>query len=261
MIRLRLAVIMALAIILLNGCAFNLTKPGGTVTPEAARAIEAIGLRNTALQSLKGIGKIVVSTKTGENSMRIAWMCVLPEKARFEFIAPGGFPVLSVSTDGKYSYMLAHANGSSFQKVRDKRINLEKLTGIPFEIGDLPQILAGKVPLAKYNAAELCCEQNGSCVLTLKRTWHGIVEKIYFEKNSYRPKMIEFFNSGDGLPSSRIRFNGFKAFKGFEVPTVITFESGIKMAGMLKVQRLWPNVKINENAFILSPPDEDISRE
>jgi len=30
---------------------------------------------------------------------------------------------------------------------------------------------------------------------------------------------------------------------------------------MLKVQRLWPNVKINENAFILSPPDEDISRE
>ncbi len=104
-----------------------------------------------------------------------------------------------------------------------------------------PQYCTGRVPAAGY-------------VLTLKKRWYGIVEKIFLAEDKTQVRQIEFFNRSGSL-IYRARFDEMQAVDNYQVPARLSISNGEGMVFQLEIQKYWADVPVSPSMFVLEPPN------
>ncbi len=241
-------------ILMVTGCARFSIKPEKSVSMAAGALLEQVRLINTRLNACKGIGMMSFKTESPIPRMRFAWLCDLPDRIRLELLAPTGIPLLTVSADGTWFYVLSHSEDHRLHKRKAKRVNLEKIISIPLTIRDASHLLAGAIPLHAFDTAERIDLPDGNYMLHLRNYRPDKTENIFFDKANGRPHKIEFIKGGGHEPEYSVYFNGIRLINGATIPESITLRNDRNESVDIDIQRFWPESGIEAEKFILTTP-------
>ncbi len=230
--------------------------------PEAAAAVEAQGLlanlsrQNASLNSFKGLGKIKVWQK-GRLTIdeRVAWVGYERNKLSIVLMI-SGYPAVKMASDGKWFYYYEAGEGKPiYKKIPATEASLSHIISIPIQPVDILDLLAGRVPLREYNTVILQHQDAGQgYVLTLKKRWWGVAEKIYLDENKSRVRLIEYY-SRTGSLIYRVRFEEMQMVNGYQVPARLSISNGEDTEFQLDVHKYYTDVPVTASMFVLNPPD------
>jgi len=243
-------------LILVSACSRirQVLSPAPVMTPGARQALSALQQMNSGLKTFKGIGSLRLWRKDGVRlNQRVAWVGFFPERLRLA-VWVSGYPAVSMATDGQWLYYLEVQSGRSFyRKVAASEQNLKRIIQVAVAPADVTAYLAGRVPLRKFDSAELDIEPNGERVLSLRRRWRGVVEKIYLKKTAWRPIRVEMFERS-GSPAYACDLGPAENIGGFQIPRRVDISSEGQGRMQLEVDRYWPNVAVDPSVFVIAPP-------
>ena len=231
-------------------------------SPEAAATVEAQALlanlsqQNASLISFKGIGKIKVWQK-GRLTIdeRVAWVGYERNKLSIVLMI-SGYPAVKMTSDGKWFYYYEVGEGKPiYKKIPATEASLKHIISIPIQAVDILDLLAGRVPLREHNSVILHHQDAGQgYVLTLKKRWWGITEKIYLDENKSRVLLIEYY-SRTGSLIYRARFEEMQMVNGYQVPARLSLSNGEDTDFQLNVHKYYTDVPVTASMFVLNPPN------
>jgi hypothetical protein len=223
---------------------------------EARMVLLALSSQNEKLKSFKGIGKIRVWHK-GKKKIdeKIVWIGSETVKISIVVLI-SGYPAIKIASDGKWVYYYeTRKEEPLYVKYPATDATLQRIVSMPIKISDIITLLAGRTPLREHHSALLHWQDSGpGYVLTLKKRWSGIVEKIYLAEDKKQVRQIEFFNRSGSL-IYRVRFEEMQAVNDYQVPTRLSISSDQNMAFQLEVQRYWTGISVSPSMFVLKPPN------
>ncbi len=244
-----------LSVFLLGGCAGLTTRfEPRFLTPEARQAVAALEAGQTLPTAFKGLGKLKLRTDGRQRVVRLAWLVELPEKMRFEVLAPSGQSLYTISADENYIYLRPPPSAGEIKKIRAGNMNLERFTGVPARKTDLLRLLSGRLPVRVYDTAELVKDGTGGYILNLRRRWHGVVERVYFDRNLKRPYKVELLGGWKDRPEYSTAIRSWQQVDTLEVPREILLEGPEGGLATLTIRRYWPETDIAEEKFVLADP-------
>jgi len=161
-----------------------------------------------------------------------------------------------MASDGIWFYYYEVRQGKPlYKKTPATDATLQRFVSIPIKTSDIIQLLAGRTPLREHHSAVLQRQDSGpGYVLTLKKRWYGIVEKIYLAEDKTQVRQIEFFNRSGSL-IYRAQFDEMQAVDKYQVPAGLSILNDEGMGFQLEVQNYWANVPVSPSMFVLDPPD------
>ncbi len=223
---------------------------------EARTVLLTLSNQNHTLKNFKGKGKIKAWQK-GEKRIdeRIAW--IGSETAKISIVVLiSGHPAVKMASDGIWFYYYEVRQGKPlYKKTPATDATLQRFVSIPIKTSDIIQLLAGRTPLREHHSAVLQRQDSGpGYVLTLKKRWYGIVEKIYLAEDKTQVRQIEFFNRSGSL-IYRAQFDEMQAVDKYQVPAGLSILNDEGMGFQLEVQNYWANVPVSPSMFVLDPPD------
>ena len=244
----------------LVGCSSLSRKTPGpeelTAMAEARIVLHALGSQNVKLTNFKGIGKIRV-WQNGEKRIneRIVW--IGSETAKLSIVVLiSGHPALKMASDGKWFYYYEARQGKPiYKKIPATDATLQRIVSIPIKTSDIIQLLAGRTPVREHHSAVLYRQDSGTgYVLTLKKRWWGIVEKVFLGEDKAQVHEIEFFNRSGEL-IYRARFDKMQIIKGYQVPSRLSISSDEGVGFQLEIERYLADVPVSPSMFVLEPPN------
>ncbi|MDY6905258.1 MAG: hypothetical protein SWH61_11285 [Thermodesulfobacteriota bacterium] len=228
-------------------------RPVDTLPEKAFQAFTRLQHINQSLSACKGLGKIVIQQQAQARSVRLAWLCKLPDKMRLEALTPTGHSVLTLSLDGRYVYILPHTTGGELQKKRMRRLNLKHVIDIPVPSDDILQLLTGRIPIRDFDTAKLVSGQNSGHTLRLARGLTGIVQTICFDESYTHPTRVTYHSGFWHKTAYTVTFNDFKIMDGFEIPATITMTAD-DLTATFSIRRYWANPEIPDDRFVIIDP-------
>jgi hypothetical protein len=257
---LRLLLIIVLVPVLLAGCGSlsrKTSKPEELAAMAEARMVLLdLSRQNAKLKNFKGIGKIRV-WHNGKKKIdeTIAWIGSETVKLSIAVLI-SGYPAIKIASDGKWVYYYETRKGEPlYVKYPATDATLQRIVSVPIKISDIITLLAGRTPLRKHHSALLYRQDSGpGYVLTLKKRWYGIVEKIYLTEDKKQVRQIDFFNRAGSL-IYRAQFDEMQAVNSYQVPTRLSISSGESMGFQLEVQKYWTGIPVSPSMFVLKPPN------
>lgn len=246
--------------------------------PEAKAIISMLKGQNQALKTFKGLGEIsFLGKEEKEMTTRIAWIASSPDKMRVTLNSISGQPVVSAASDGRWFYLVSHANGD-FYKKRATNSNMKRFFSIPIKSEDIVNILAGRVPIENFDSAMLMGKNaakglsgigiEGSApsspnrategaenayVLVLKNKWGNVREQIYLDGNKKDVHKIEMFDPSGAL-LYRVEFNRMQKIKDYQVPSQLKISNDDGAGFQLHLDRYWADATVSSSVFTLTPP-------
>ncbi len=248
------------------------------VPSEAKAIISILKNQNHKLKTFKGLGKITILGKEEkEMTTRIAWIASAPDRMRITLNSASGQPVVSAASDGQWFYLVSHTDGD-FYKKRATNSNMKRFFSISIKSEDIVNILAGRVPVEKYDSAALLGNRsikglpgngfkgpspsspNGGIegnengyVLVLKNKWGDIREKIYLDGNKKDVHKIEIFDF-TGVLVYRVEFDRMQEIKAYRVPSRLKVSNDDGAGFRLDLDRYWADATVSSSIFTLTPP-------
>jgi len=248
-----IAFVFLLGIFLIQGCTYLIGKPVQE-TQEALEVLAKINNINAELLQFKGLGSVRLINKGQVQTARAAWAGSMPHQLRIEIKAISGQPLIGIANDGQYLYVLLYPENKFFKKAPDSDI-LKRFLALPIESDMFLELLAGKIPLMPYDTATLePGDDNKHQVLHLKKRWHGLVEKIYFEKKNFKIIKIEIYKKSLE-PVCKIELQAIQKVKQYNIPHQLIIANLEGDSLHLKIDRYWPDIEINPLIFKLKPPE------
>ena len=223
---------------------------------DARIVLFALGSQNDKLTNFKGIGKIKVwQHEEKKIDERIAWIGSQTVKLSIVVLI-SGLPAVKIASDGKWFYYYEARQGEPiYKKTPASDATLQRILSIPIKTGDIIQLLAGRAPLRSHDAAGLHRHSPGSgYVLTLKKQWYGIIEKVFLAEDKTQVHQIEFFNRS-GTLIYRARFDAMRIINGYRVPAKLSISNDEGVGFELEVQKYWADVPVSPSMFVLQPPN------
>lgn len=257
---LRSAMILVSVAVLLSGCGSLFRKASDpeelSAMAEARMVLLTLVSQNDKLASFKGIGKIKV-WQNGKIRIdeRIAWIGSETVKLSIVILI-SGHPAVRLASDGKWFYYYeTRQDEPIFKKSPATDATLQRIVSIPIKTSDIIQLLAGRAPLREHQVALLHRQSSETgYVLTLKKRWGGIVEKVFLEEDKSQVHRIEFFNRSGGL-IYRARFDEMQNVNGYRVPSKLSVSSEEGISVQLEIQKYLADVPVSPSMFVLNPPD------
>jgi hypothetical protein len=256
-----LAILLIISALLFSGCAIFRPSPGLDITPpekalEIRNLLSTLETKNETLKNFKGIGKI----KVWQNGKilfdeRVAWAGEQPVKLSIAVLI-SGYPAIKLASDGKWLYYLeARSHQDSFKKILASDPSLKRIILIPITSSEVIALLTGRIPMRKFNSVSLIKADSGEgYVLTLKKRWWGIQEKIYLDQNKSRVHQIEIFNQSGSLMYRAI-FEKVQDVSGYQIPFRLKLTDDDGADFELDIDRYWANIAISPSTFVLTPPE------
>lgn len=222
---------------------------------EAGMVLLTLSSQNEKLTSFKGIGKIKVRQKGAQWREKIAWVGSGTAKLSIVVLV-AGHPAIKMATDGTWFYYYEVREGKPiYKKIRATDATLQRIVSMPIKPSDIIQLLAGRTPLREYHSAILRRQDSGSgYVLTLKRRWWGIVEKIYLGENKLQVNQIELFNRTGSL-LYRAHIDETQFINGYHVPSRLSISNDDEVGFQLEIQTYLADVPVSPSMFVLNPPN------
>jgi hypothetical protein len=225
--------------------------------PEVRNLLSAIQSKNDTLKNFKGIGKIKVwQNGIIQVDQRVAWIGEKPVKLSTAVLI-SGYPAIKLATDGKWLYYLeTRGDDTVFKKIAASDPSLKNIISIPITSSDIVMLLAGGIPLRKFDAIDVIEDESGNgFALVLKAKWRGIQEKIYFDESGSQVRQIEIFNRSGAL-QYRAEIENLRSVSGYQVPFRLKLSTGEGADFLLDINRYWVNVELPASAFVLAPPEQ-----
>jgi len=218
--------------------------------------LSVLKTQNDSLKNFKGIGNIQIR-QNGRLQLdhRVAWIGEKPVKLSIAVLI-SGYPAVKLATDGEWLYYLeVHGQETTFRKIPASDPSLKKLISIPIPSSDLITLLAGRIPMPKFDSAALIEEKaSPGYVLVLKEQWWGVRQKIYYDQSISEVRQVEVFHRSGSL-KYRAEIESKQWINGFQVPLRLRLLTHDGADCLLNIDRYWVNVDLPPSVFVLTPPN------
>jgi hypothetical protein len=176
----------------------------------------------------------------------------LTDRLRIDMFAPFGGSAGSLSSDGKHLFLVMHPSGE-YHKRSFGSGNLHRMIQINVTVGDLLEMMVGRVPMdAEYTARMVSGANDTREQVNLLDRWGRTRQRITVD-GSMRPVQSVWFDSRRN-PIYTLTVSGQLVVDGFVLPRQIDLSavSGERVSVML--DRYEANASFDETLFMLSPP-------
>lgn len=218
----------------------------------AERIIDTIKQANINLVQFKCIGKITVSEpKQPVQSYRSAIAGQMNDHLRIDLFAPFGGAAGSVASDGKHLYLAMHASRKYYKK-RFSNGSLSRFVKIDVTVGDLLELLVGRIPLDDERLAQSLPvddpDHPGVCLVDRRGK---IRQKILLDTDG-RPFRALWFDP-HGKQMLALKISGRQTIDGFLLPKRIKLLADSGQTVSIVIDRYHANAALEKNLFVLPP--------
>lgn len=236
---------------------FDLKGPAKQVETltEAGKILLKLETTNNKLKTFKGLGRIKLWNKGKLQTARVAWIGSRQGKLRFEIFSIPGQPSISLSSDGKYFYVISHAK-RRFYKKRSTDASLKKIIFIPVKSIDIIALLAGRVPVHEHNDAAIERNESGEgYVLILNNNRADTIERLYLDDSKTKVYKIEMFDTS-GILVYKAIFSRMQNINGYRVPLKLVISNDDVVFSLI-IDKYWTDVKVSPSIFVLALPESE----
>ena len=245
----------------ISGCAvFRPVRELEIIPSEKANQVRGLlsvlKTKNDSLKNFKGIGNIQVRQNGSlKLDQRVAWIGEKPVKLSIAVLI-SGYPAVKLAADGKWLYYLeVHGQDTTFRKFQKSDPSLKELISIPVSSRDVITLLAGQIPMPKFDSASLIeAKTSPGYVLVLKEKWWGVRQKIYYDQSVSEVRRIDVFHRSGSL-KYRAEIERVQSINGFQVPLQLRLRTHDGTDCQLNIDRYWVNVDLPPDVFVLTPPN------
>ena len=215
--------------------------------------VAGLRLTNADLTRFKCVGKITMSSpKQPAQTFRAAMAGQLSDRLRIDMFAPFGGSAGTVSSDGKHLFLVMHPS-REYYKRRFGSGSLEKMIQINVSVGDLLELLVGRIPMDAEFSPRLGADENEAQPhLVLVDRWGRTRQRVTVD-DSMHPVASVWFDSHQ-KPVYSLTVTGTQIIDGFVLPKRIDLSGASGERVSVTLERYEANARFDESLFIPAPP-------
>jgi outer membrane lipoprotein-sorting protein len=241
-----------LAAWLLSACT-RFHPPQGQRDLPAERMVAGLLQANAGLTGFRCVAKITLSgPNRPTQSFRAAMAGQLTDRLRIDMFAPYGGSAGTFSSDGKHLFLVTLPS-REYYKRRIGSGSLQRLLKVDVTVGDLLELLVGRIPMNAALSARLMPDEEAARThLVLVDRWGRTRQQIILDASLHPERSIWF--DVDHNPVQSLMVAGQQTIDGFVLPTRIDLsaESGQRVS--VALDRYEANARFEESLFTLAPP-------
>ncbi|MBR9985118.1 MAG: hypothetical protein KFF68_04340 [Desulfosarcina sp.] len=220
---------------------------------EAEQMVAGMKVTNADLTRFKCLGKITISgPKQPAQSFRAAMAGQLSDRLRIDLLTPFGGSAGTVSSDGKHLFLVMHPS-REYYKRRLGSGSLEQMIQIDVSVGDLLELLVGRIPIGNEFSARLAHDANQAQPhLVLVDRWGRIRQRVTLDEAMHPVSSVWF--DGHRNPIYTLTIAGTQTIDGFVLPMRIDLSGASGERVSVTLDRYEVNARLDESLFSLHPP-------
>lgn len=245
-------IILVMAAWLTSACA-RFSPPDSQRDLAAEQVLAGLRSTNADLTRFKCVGKIIMSgPKQPLQSFRAAIAGQLSDHLRIDMFAPFGGAAGTVSSDGKHLFLVMHPSREYYKK-RFGSGSLEQMINIDVSVGDLLELLVGRIPMDADFSARLAPDENERQPdLLLVDRWGRTRQRVTVD-DSMHPVASVWFD-GHRNPIYTLTVTGTQTIDGFVLPMRIDLSGPSGERVTVFLERYEVDVRFDESLFTPAPP-------
>ena len=185
-------------------------------------------------------------------SFRAAMAGQLSDRLRIDMFAPFGGSAGTVSSDGKHLFLVMHPSREYYKK-RLGSGSLEQMIQIDVSVGDLLELLVGRIPMDTEFSARLAYDENQAQPhLVLVDRWGRTRQRVTVDA-SMHPVASVWFDDHQN-PIYTLTVTGTQTIDGFVLPMRIDLSAPSGERVSVTLDRYEVNARFDESLFTPAPP-------
>jgi outer membrane lipoprotein-sorting protein len=218
----------------------------------AEQMVAELRQTNADLTRFKCVGKMTLSGPKGPaQSFRAGMAGQLPDRLRIDMFAPFGGSAGTVSSDGKHLFLVMHPS-HEYYKRRFGSGSLQHMIQIDVTVGDLLELLVGRIPMNDEFSARLTSDENKTkSQLVLVDRWGRTRQRVTID-DSMHPVASVWFDSHQN-PLYSLTVTGMQAIDGFILPKRIDLSGASGERVSVTLDRFEANASFDESLFVPAP--------
>lgn len=248
----RSALVLVLAACLATGCT-RYAAPDRPRDMAAERVAAGLMNTNAGLTRFKCVGKMTLSGPTlASQSFRAGIAGRLKDELRVDLLAPFGGSAASFAGNGTHLFFIMHASRDYYKKPFNNG-SLYRFIQIDLAVGDLLEILVGRIPMDEKFSASLLPGADGSPVQLALMDRRGQTRQLITFDESRHPDRSVWFDKRQ-LPVRTLSIQKRQTVDGFSLPQRIdlTAVSGDRI--VVTLDHCEANPDLEDRLFVLEPP-------
>ncbi len=247
-----LVIILVIAAWLTSSCA-RFSPPDSQRDLVAEQLVARLRSTNADLSRFKCVGKIIMTgPKQPLQSFRAAIAGQLSDRLRIDMFAPFGGSAGTVSSDGKHLFLVMHPS-REYYKIRFGSGSLEQMIHIDVSVGDLLELLVGRIPMNAEFSARLAPDENeGQRDLILVDRWGRTRQRVTVD-DSMHPVASAWFD-GHRNTIYTLTVTGTQTIDGFVLPGQIDLSGPSGERVTVNLDRYEVDARFDDSLFIPAPP-------
>jgi outer membrane lipoprotein-sorting protein len=246
--RRRRSSLLALAVVVLAGCAIAIPPPREPIAEDARRAIDLLVTRWHAVTDFRALADIVVDRGGQRQQLRGVLLARAPASVRFEALSPFGQPfLLAVVHDGQLTaYNAVSGEGVAGEASAE---TTAKLLSLPFEPHDLVAVITGHaVPPRGLRVAEIMAADTEGPSISLIGDIHE--QRVWMDFTSGVVHQVEIIG---GRAAARVTYHRDPegALTGFDATSTDRYVSAA-----VRYRNAAAGVGLTPDRFVLALPKD-----
>ena len=238
--------------LLLSACAWS--PPAEIRRDMAAEAmVSALRKINTGLNQFKYIGKLTIDDRNRPvQAFRVAIAGQFPAQLRIDMFAPIGGSAALFASDGKHLFLFDHRSHEYYKK-RFGRGSLKRFIGLDLSVGDLLELLAGRIPIGEQLIARSKLERDGHTSQLILVDRNARIRQRIITDDALRPVESVWYDEREA-ERFKARLQGGQSVDGFVLPRRVEVSGVAGTQVSVAIDRFEVNVDFDEHLFAPERP-------